>query len=139
MSYKAFELQNYIDKLYHQLTMKRKVYSDSKVRNLSEVELKVVLFVGKQGTCIMKEISGHLFIAKNNLTAIVSKLESKKILKRERSESDGRIILVSLTEEGLYVFRDEMQMHYDFAISKLSRLSEEEQHHFLTLMSKIAT
>ena len=48
----------------------------------------------------VKEIGERLFLESNTLTPLLKRLEQKKLIKRARSKSDERTVLITLTNEG---------------------------------------
>lgn len=67
---------------------------------LSKTELFTMLIVDRYGEVIMSKISDEINVSMSTATGIVDRLVRKKYLKRERSESDRRIVLIRLTEQG---------------------------------------
>lgn len=57
-------------------------------------------FIKVHGPCIVTEISNYLDITLSGVTSLVNKLVDLKLVSRERSEEDRRIVRISLTEEG---------------------------------------
>lgn len=48
----------------------------------------------------VKSLGEYLYLDSGTLTPVLKKLESKKLIKRERSIEDERNLIVSITEEG---------------------------------------
>lgn len=139
MSDKAQQLKRYIDDLIHRLMIVENRFLETNASKLSNTEMKVIDFIGKQRECTMSEIAEHLMFTKTNLTAIVDKLVRKKMVRRERSEEDRRLVLVSLTQEGVKLFEQESENHLRFAEGMLESLNDDEQDQLLKLLSKITS
>src|SRR5580704_5041226 len=67
---------------------------------LNIMEVHVIEFLGDKGGCKMRELADYLIVAVNTVTAMIDKLEDKKIVRRERDEVDRRIVMVNLTDKG---------------------------------------
>lgn len=48
----------------------------------------------------VSELGGKLFLESNTLTPILKKLEAMGCVKRQRSQADERVLIVSLTDKG---------------------------------------
>lgn len=53
----------------------------------------------------MSELAGLSDLSSAHLTGIVDRLEARGFVKRERSDEDRRVVMVSLTDEGLKAVR----------------------------------
>ena len=54
----------------------------------------------KQNDQSVSELGGKLFLESNTLTPILKKLEAMGCVKRQRSQADERVLIVSLTDKG---------------------------------------
>ena len=104
----------------------------------SPPEFHVMMTVGHMGHCIMSDIAGRMQLSLSSITGIVDKLEAKKIVRRDRSAQDRRIVQVVLTDEGLKVHKTAMEGHLEFVRNLLKTLNPHEQDVFLALFRKIA-
>ncbi|MFC4209572.1 MarR family winged helix-turn-helix transcriptional regulator [Pedobacter lithocola] len=73
---------------------------------LDEVELTypqylVMMVLWEHKQLSVKEIGEKLLLDSGTLTPLLKKLEAKKLLLRERSKADERIVNISLTEGGM--------------------------------------
>ncbi len=68
--------------------------------SLSKSEMLVIMVVDRQGEITMSKIADYINSPMSTATGIVDRLVRKGYLKRERSESDRRIVTIKLTEEG---------------------------------------
>ncbi|MFO0970677.1 MAG: MarR family transcriptional regulator [Gemmataceae bacterium] len=106
--------------------------------DLSLQELRVVEFLGDQGPRIMRELAQFLLLAVNSVTAIVDNLVKKKIVRRQRSEEDRRIVRVELTTTGLQIYRAAVREKNELLRHMLTSLTNEEREIFMVLFRKIA-
>jgi DNA-binding MarR family transcriptional regulator len=116
--------------------------NDKKLVNVfntfSPQEFHVLMIVGQTGHCIMSDIADKVQLSLSSITGIVDKLEAKKIMRRNRSGEDRRIVEVVLTDEGREVYKTAMEGHLEFVRSLLNALNPHEQDVFLSLFRKIA-
>jgi len=68
--------------------------------DLTYTQYIAMLILWENGEISVKELGKKLFLDSGTLTPLLKKLESKEYIKRVRSESDERILLISLTEKG---------------------------------------
>jgi DNA-binding MarR family transcriptional regulator len=60
----------------------------------------VLLVLWQYGEQSIKDIGQRLYLESNTLTPLLKRLQQKGLLERNRSETDERTVLVSLTPEG---------------------------------------
>lgn len=134
---KSEELRQYIDRVVHQLMLIQNDYLTTSAGELNNTELKIISFIGKKGSCIMREVAEFANVPLSTLTGIMDKLVKKKLVSRERSDEDRRIVQLVLTENGKSVFTTEQQNHLNLAKGMLTGLEELEQNQLLNLLKKI--
>jgi len=64
-----------------------------------------LLVLWEHGSYSVKELGTRLFLDSGTLTPVLKSLESKGLVKRERSKEDERSVIVTVTPEG-YALRD---------------------------------
>jgi len=105
---------------------------------LSCQELRLVEHLGDSGPRMMKELAEFLLLAVNSITSVVDHLETKGIVRRQRSEQDRRIVRVELTEVGQRAYQAAVDEKLQLLRGMLAALNEDEQTIFLILFRKIA-
>lgn len=134
---KACELVDYL-----QIVMGEAKGADKRNRGLCESlsaqEIQVLLTCGRHGPCIMSEISDEIHLSLSSVTGIVDKLEGKKLVRRDRSNEDRRIVQVELTDEGRRLHKLALDGHIQFAHSMLKALDPQEQDVLVKLFRKVA-
>lgn len=60
----------------------------------------VLLVLWEKGEITVKEISEKLFLESNTLTPLLKRMESNGVVKRKRSKTDERVVVISLTQKG---------------------------------------
>ena len=73
--------------------------------DLHLAEMNVIDMLGKHGPLAMGKLSRVTFISPSNTTHTVKKLESNKLVKRERSKDSERVVTVCLTSKGENLFK----------------------------------
>ncbi|RMO98472.1 MarR family transcriptional regulator [Pseudomonas syringae pv. philadelphi] len=73
---------------------------------------------GPQGMRRMHELADVMAIERYNLTRLVDRLETEGLVKRHRSDSDGRGAVAAITEKGR-TLRKQMWLIYEAAVDEL--------------------
>jgi DNA-binding MarR family transcriptional regulator len=68
--------------------------------DLTYPQYLILLVLWDIGEAGVMELGEKLMLASNTLTPLLKRMESKGIIRRVRSESDERKVLISLTEKG---------------------------------------
>ena len=105
---------------------------------LNMQELRAVEFLGNEGPRMMRELAEHLAVAVNSMTSIVDGVESKGLVRRQRSEQDRRVIRVELTAAGGEIYKSLVELNLGLFRTMLGALTEDEQEIFMVLFRKIA-
>lgn len=132
------ELIDYWEILDYQLNSAETSCMEIINSSLSENELQVIVFLGKNDDVRMKDISDHMHLLGSTLTSISDKLVEKGCVKRRRAESDRRIVRLALTETGRKVFEEQRKMKKETGKNLLVLLEDEEKLVFVDLMKKMA-
>jgi DNA-binding MarR family transcriptional regulator len=69
--------------------------------DISYTQYITLLVLWEQDGITMKELGQKLYLASNTLTPVIKKLEKKKLIMRLRNPNDERSIFIQLTELGL--------------------------------------
>jgi DNA-binding MarR family transcriptional regulator len=135
---KAKELGDQIHNLVHHFILKQHSSNAALCSdNLSKQEVRVIETLGKKSPCIMSELADNIMLAVSTLTGIVDNLVNKKLVRRERSEEDRRIVRVKLTPKGKDVYLAHEENHMQMSFGLLNALDELEQELLLQLFRKI--
>lgn len=111
-------------------TIKNGAFSD-----ISITEIHTIEAVGLYGTKTMSEIASVLEITMGTLTTAVDKLIKKGYLERKRSNTDRRIVNVSLSKRGKLAYRIHEKFHLDMVQRIMMDFTQEEI--LLTALSKL--
>lgn len=100
---------------------------------------RVLFFLRERGPMTQREILEEMGVRAGSLSELLSKLEAKGYVKKERSETDKRNYNVSITDSGLLAL-EEMHVKHQAAMSDLlSDLSLEERNQLAALLKKLHT
>lgn len=105
---------------------------------LSTQEIRVLRTVGRHEHCIMSGIAERIRLSLSSVTGLIDRLVEKKLVCRDRSREDRRVVQVELTDEGRELHKSVMDSQVQFARGLLKTLSAEEQDALLALFGKIS-
>lgn len=134
---KAKQLHKSFEQIIYHFQAVNAATSES-VENLSLIETKAIGFIGQCQGCIMREIAAYLRVAVSTVTGLIDKLEEKKLVRRERSDEDRRIIKIILTPKGEEVYQFHVEELLRLCREMLMGMTDEEQNTYIELSKKIA-
>jgi DNA-binding MarR family transcriptional regulator len=135
---KVIELTEHINVLVQEFLTIHQTLNDA-YTGVSKQELNIISIVGRRAGAIMREIAEDAQLAVSSVTPIVDKLVEKKLVKRERSEEDRRIVSVELTDKGAKIYQMEVESYMRLSSSILQALSTSEQDKFLGYFRKVSS
>jgi MarR family transcriptional regulator, 2-MHQ and catechol-resistance regulon repressor len=95
--------------------------------NLTENQFGALETIYHLGALHQHELGRKLFTSKGNLTALLDKLERAGLVRRERSQTDRRLIAVHLTEAGQSLVGSILPGHVAQITALMSVLDAREQ------------
>lgn len=98
---------------------------------------RVLFFLRERGAMTQQELLEEMGIRAGSLSELLSKLEAKGFLKKERSETDKRNFNVAITPEGLQALDDMHARHQAAMTDLLSGLTPEERTQLGELLHKL--
>src|SRR3990167_911039 len=101
-------------------------------------EVRVLRAVGRQECCPMSGLADMICLSLSSATGLIDRLVSKKLVKRDRSSEDRRVVQVELTEQGRELNEEAMAGPVEFARGMLKGLNAEEQDALVSLFGKIS-
>jgi len=105
--------------------------------NFSKVEVLTLLLVDRRGEVSMSRICEEMNMPMSTATGIVDRMVKKELLQRERSESDRRLVLISLSEKGKEVINHWKEVISDYVRLIEDALTDEEQQLLYKVFLKI--
>ena len=86
----------------------------------------------------MTEVAERAGLSVSTITFVMDNLVEKKLVKRERSEKDRRVVWVELMPEGRQIYDQVTEVHLGMVRGMLNSLNREEQDMLISLFRKIA-
>lgn len=105
----------------------------------SKSEIFTMLFLDKRKEITMTELVEYINTPMSTATGIVDRLVKNGYVKRERSESDRRIVVLGLTEEGSQVVKKLKETMYKYLSLVVDDLTEEEKQFMTHIILKIVS
>ena len=127
MNSKEVVLNTLLVELFNNImTIEEKALRCEKFEDLSLTEFHVIAAIGVKNTLKMSDIAPKLGITVGTLTISINNLLKKNYVIRERSETDRRVVYVSLTDQGNAAFHHHEAFHKEMIDFTLNALSETE-------------
>jgi DNA-binding MarR family transcriptional regulator len=106
---------------------------------VGEKELTVIDFVGRNQNVKMSDIADNIAAPMSTITSIMDKLVERKLISRDHSGEDRRVINVSLTPEGKTAFKTLHNKKKKTAETMLSKLNEKDQALVIKYLNQLAS
>ena len=104
---------------------------------MSKQELFTLMITERLKEATMSQLSDHMNFPMSTATGIVDRLVKKGYIQRDKSESDRRIVVVSLTEKGeAFVQRLKTKL-LDYIKRAYDTLESEEKQYLFRILDKI--
>ncbi|MBA4537890.1 MarR family transcriptional regulator [Bacillus aquiflavi] len=107
--------------------------------SLSKTEIFCLLLMKRNNEVIMSEIAESLGIPMSTATGVINRLVKKGYLERYRSETDRRIVVIRLTEEGHKLGEKVKALASRYFNLMTEVLTKEETEALLQIFKKIVT
>jgi MarR family transcriptional regulator, 2-MHQ and catechol-resistance regulon repressor len=95
--------------------------------DLTESQFGVLEALLHLGPLPQRQLAEKILRSHGNVTLVVDQLEKRGLVRRARGDTDRRMMLVQLTEEGRALVSGVFPAHAAHVADELSRLTEEEQ------------
>lgn len=102
----------------------------------SKNEVFALFFVYRKGSANMTEIADYIGVPLNTATGIITRLEKRGVIKRERDVVDKRVVTIGISEQGkefLAMQLKEMERYYEMF---MGAVTEEEKVLLIRLVGK---
>ena len=132
-----------MDKSFHYMIMvnqslfQKKVLDALSPYKLTAGQPKVLDYLGKHNGCIQRSIATGCQIEPATLTGILSRMEEKKLIKRQTKDGNKRSLYVYLTDEGKRLQEIVNDTFEKVENEILSGISESEKEQFINTFFKI--
>jgi len=104
-------------------------------RSLSDFAVLEVLL--HMGSLPVNAIGAKVLLTSGSITTAVNRLEQKALVKREKSETDGRVVLVHLTDSGRELITRAFTEHAEHLDELFSIYNDEQRTQFAKLTRKL--
>lgn len=105
---------------------------------LSAQEMRCLRTVGRHQGCIMSGLAERIRLSLSSVTGLIDRLVEKRLVCRDRSREDRRVVQVELTGEGRELHESVVESQVQYARRLLKTLSASEQDTLLALFAKIS-
>lgn len=109
-----------------------KEYSD-----ITENDMHIIEAVGISSPKKVSEIAKSLNVTPGTMTVNMDNLEKKGYVTRTRSESDKRVVFITLTEKGEKAFFHHRDFHKKMIKSAVADLSDSEREALINCLTKL--
>lgn len=138
MNNKSEQINTLLVELFNDiLHIEEKVLKNSQMKDLSITEMHTIDAIGTDGSRTMGEIANDLRITVGTLTSAINRLIKKEYVVRSRTETDRRVVLVSLTDKGMEAYKVHRDFHKEMVDNVLDGFDENEQEVLSKVLSKI--
>ena len=103
----------------------------------SKNEIFALLFVYRKGSANMSEIADYLGIPLNTATGIISRLEKKGVIDRDRDPADKRIVTITISSEGMEFLASEIKAIGYYYNLIMESITKEEMLLLIKLIGKL--
>ena len=104
---------------------------------LSKHELFTLLLVDRRGAIIMSQIADYVNVSMSTATGIVDRLVKNGFLERSRTDSDRRIVMISLTEKARNLLAELKNIGSGYFNLVSDALTSEERDFLFSIFMKI--
>lgn len=102
---------------------------------LTYTQYVVLMVIWAEGTVSVRDLGKRLYLDSGTLTPVLKTLEKAKLITRRRSQEDERVLMVTITEEGLAL--REQALSIPGAMASCVNLSPEEAQTLYQLLYKV--
>ncbi len=118
-------------------SVNQRIYPDIKAQGVTETQFSVLELLYHKGEFTIKEIIEKTFSSGGNMTVVINNLLQEKLVMKRRSEDDGRVWLISITEKGTELMEEIFDKHLQNLKRAFGVLTEGEQMIMIELLKKL--
>src|SRR5438309_3363771 len=108
-------------------SLRTRVHQPLAAADLTESQFGVLEAVYHLGPLCQKDLGKKLLKSGGNITMVVTNLERRGLIRRERAPANRRYVTVHLAEEGRRLIRRVFPRHVEAVVREMGRLSAREQ------------
>lgn len=110
----------------------------NKSAGLTSPQLLILQLLRRYGELTSSEIAAHVSLSQATVTTIIDRLESRKLVQRERSQQDRRKVLVFLTEQAEKLLLNAPKPLQEHFVKQFQDLHDWEQSMILSALERVA-
>lgn len=118
-------------------SVNQRIYPNIKAQGVTETQFSVLELLYHKGEFTIKEIIEKMFSTGGNMTVVISNLLKEGLVRKSRSEEDGRVWLISITEKGTSLMEEIFDSHLEHVEKAFGVLTEGEQMIMIELLKKL--
>ena len=104
---------------------------------LTVPQIVILDFLNERGPCKMNDLARALNFTMSAVTAIVDKMIGLKLVARERSSEDRRVVNVSLFKKGAQMVAQVKEMRRSCLNNMFSALSDKDKSEYVRILRKV--
>lgn len=97
----------------------------------------IVMILGRYGEMSQVELGEKLMLSKPTISITLQKMETQNLIKRTQSKDDARIMVVSLTEDGLLLDQKIKDVFTELEMAISNSLTAVEKEQLIKILNKI--
>ena len=114
-------------KLFNEtIEIEEKAIITEEFKDISNNDMHIIEAIGLGEPRNMSSLAKDMSVTVGTLTTAINSLVKKDYVRRVRSETDRRVVLISLKEKGVKAFYHHKQFHEDMIRATLDGLDEEQ-------------
>ena len=117
----------------------KKLYQKMNLPELTQKQFKYLKAIDHNPTITMSELAAHFGLSKPSITDIIQKFEAAGLIQKQRSDDDGRIMILKLTDLGTRMANTNQLESEAFTEAIFNVLNDDEQTTLYQLMKKVGT
>ncbi|ALC90841.1 MarR family transcriptional regulator [Bacillus sp. FJAT-18017] len=106
--------------------------------DLTQDQHYTLRYIRQRDECTSSELAEIFGVNKSAITAIITRLTDKGLVRRTRNQEDRRVIYLTLTEEGVKLFEETEQRIYSLVESFITKFDQEEIRVFINTYEKLS-
>ena len=119
------------------MDMEEKAVITEEFKDITNNDMHIMEAIGIEEPRKMSDIAKRRSVTVGTLTTNMNSLEDKGYIIRERSKTDKRVVLVTLTEKGKKAFYHHRDFHKKMIQSLVRDLKEDEMKAFIKCLSNL--
>ena len=105
--------------------------------NCSKNEMLVLLFLYRKGESNMSQVAEYLNTPLNTATGIITRMENKKMVSRNRNPEDKRVVTIILTDIGTRQISEIIKNAVFYGQRLMNDLTQDELKIFMSVLDKV--